>query len=125
MKNIVDETLELLTKKKEVAVEEIITKLDNEKLNNLKPGRLEAIIATDLFVDGRFILIENKWHLKEEYSMKDIMKEQYRSLGDIDVLETDDTNIALEEVEMEIELDDGDRLETDDAVSIEKIDEVL
>lgn len=124
MKKIVDIALELIStsKDKSTSTKDIAKNIDNEKLLEEKPEQLESQILTDLMIDGRFLLVDNKWHLKEEYTMDEILQEQYRSLNDYEILVEEETDITQEEsnreIEMAISLDNQDQMESDDAFSI-------
>lgn len=107
MTNIVDATIELLSKKDGlVTIQEIIENLDNDKLKNVAENKLEAYIHMDLMKDGRFLLVEDKWGLASNYTQQEITRERYRQLGN-QIIDLDDDIIEEEEVELRLELDEN------------------
>ncbi len=126
MKNIVDLTIELINKNKEgVSNAQIIAGIENPQLvskKNIK--RIEALIYNDLLTDGRFIELENTWDLKDKYTSKEVLKEQYRSFSSLDFAKIvdEDEEEFFEEIEMAISLDDNDY--KDDAVSMNNLEEI-
>lgn len=128
MENIVDVALRLIDEKGTVTTKEIIRNLKDKNLKEMKPEHLEANVITDLSIDGRFLLVNKKWALKDNYTMEQIITEQYRSLDSINSLadeedlEEENTTV-VEDIATEIQLDDGDQLENEDAVVIENIEE--
>lgn len=126
MKNIVDLTLELIEKAEGgVTNTQIIKAIKNPDLIELKEGkRLEAVIYNDLMTDGRFLQVGKRWDLKEKYTMKEILREQYRSLSETDlkkiVDEVENEEEFDEEIEMAVSLDDN---EFDDAVALNDVQE--
>lgn len=128
MENIVDVALSLINEKGTVTTKEIIRNLKDKNLKEMKPEHLEANVITDLSIDGRFLLVNKKWALKDNYTMEQIITEQYRSLDSINSLADEEdleeeTTTVVEEIATEIQLDDGDQLENEDAVVIENIEE--
>lgn len=128
MENIVDVTLRLIDEKGTVTTKEIIRNLKDKNLKEMKPEHLEANVITDLSIDGRFLLVNKKWALKDNYTMEQIITEQYRSLDSINSLADEEdleeeTTTVVEDIATEIQLDDGDQLENEDAVVIENIEE--
>lgn len=128
MENIVDVALSLINEKGAVTTKEIIRNLKDKNLKEMKPEHLEANVITDLSIDGRFLLVNKKWALKDNYTMEQIITEQYRSLDSINSLADEEdleeeTTTVVEEIATEIQLDDGDQLENEDAVVIENIEE--
>lgn len=127
MENIVDVALRLIDEKGAVTTKEIIRNLKDKNLKEMKPEHLEANVITDLSIDGRFLLVNKKWALKDNYTMEQIITEQYRSLDSINSLAEEDleeeTTTVVEDIATEIQLDDGDQLENEDAVVIENIEE--
>lgn len=104
MKNIVDEVRDLVNTKGPVSMKEIVDSVESDVLSALPLKELEATIYTDLLVDGRFLAVDGKWDLKDNYTMKEVMREQYRSLGEFDdykIPELEEEEIVEEE---EIEL---------------------
>jgi DNA-directed RNA polymerase delta subunit len=126
MKNIVDLTLELINKAEGgVTNTQIIKAIKNPDLNDLKEGkRLEAVIYNDLMTDGRFLQVGKRWDLKEKYTMKEILREQYRSLSETDlkkiVEEVENEEEFDEEIEMAVSIDDN---EFDDAIALNDVQE--
>lgn len=128
MENIVDVALRLIDEKGTVTTKEIIRNLKDKNLKEMKPEHLEANVITDLSIDGRFLLVNKKWALKDNYTMEQIITEQYRSLDSINSLADEEdleeeTTTVVEDIATEIQLDDGDQLENEDAVVIENIEE--
>lgn len=128
MENIVDVALRLIDEKGTVTTKEIIRNLKDKNLKEMKPEHLEANVITDLSIDGRFLLVNKKWALKDNYTMEQIITEQYRSLDSINSLVDEEdleeeTTTVVEDIATEIQLDDGDQLENEDAVVIENIEE--
>ena len=128
MENIVDVALRLINEKGAVTTKEIIRNLKDKNLKEMKPEHLEANVITDLSIDGRFLLVNKKWALKDNYTMEQIITEQYRSLDSINSLADEEdleeeTTTVVEDIATEIQLDDGDQLENEDAVVIENIEE--
>ena len=128
MENIVDVALRLIDEKGAVTTKEIIRNLKDKNLKEMKPEHLEANVITDLSIDGRFLLVNKKWALKDTYTMEQIITEQYRSLDSINSLADEEdleeeTTTVVEDIATEIQLDDGDQLENEDAVVIENIEE--
>ena len=76
MKNIVDLTMEAISKKKgKVTTMEIVDLIDNPSLMKIKgTKKLEAIVYNDLMSDGRFLQIEDAWDMKEKFTIKEIKK---------------------------------------------------
>ena len=128
MENIVDVAIRLIDEKGAVTTKEIIRNLKDKNLKEMKPEHLEANVITDLSIDGRFLLVNKKWALKDNYTMEQIITEQYRSLDSINSLADEEdleeeTTTVVEDIATEIQLDDGDQLENEDAVVIENIEE--
>ncbi len=101
MKNIVDKVIELVNEKGAVTTAEIVSAIDNDILLEKPTKELEAMIYTDLLTDGRFLKVERKWDLKESYTMREVMREQYRTLGEFDDYQDEEEEEVVEE---EIEL---------------------
>ena len=126
MKNIVDLTLELINKAEGGETNtQIIKAIKNPDLNDLKEGKwLEAVIYNDLMTDGRFLQVGKRWDLKEKYTMKEILREQYRSLSETDlkkiVEEVENEEEFDEEIEMAVSIDDN---EFDDAIALNDVQE--
>lgn len=116
MKNIVDTVIELVNEKGAVTTAEISAAIDNEVLVQKPKTELEAMIYTDLLTDGRFLKVERKWDLKDNYTMRDVMREQYRTLGEFDdyQLEEEEEIIEEEEIELKTVIDSND----DDEVTV-------
>ncbi|MBL0701623.1 MAG: DNA-directed RNA polymerase subunit delta [Spiroplasma sp.] len=126
MKNIVDLTIELLNKNKEgVSNAQIIAGIENPQLISKKnTKRIEALIYNDLLTDGRFIELENTWDLKDKYTIKEVLKEQYRSFSNLDLAKIvdEDEEEFSEEIKMTVSLDDNDY--KDDAVAMNDLEEI-
>ncbi len=102
MKNIVDTVIELVNEQGAVTTAEIAKAINNEVLNSKPKTELEAMIYTDLLTDGRFLKVERKWDLKESYTMREVMREQYRSLGEFDDYQLEEEEVVEEEEEIEL-----------------------
>lgn len=102
MKNIVDKVIELVNEKGAVTTAEIVAAIDNDILMAKPQTELEAMIYTDLLTDGRFLKVERKWDLKENYTMREVMREQYRTLGEFDdyQVEEEEEEVIEEEIEL-------------------------
>lgn len=111
MKNIVETTTELIMAKGKVSSEDIIAAIYNEQLNSLDKKELSALIYNDLLTNGNFIVIDGQWDMKNNYTMKDITREQYKTIGNIAIVEED---IIIEEEELELKVDLGDEDESID-----------
>ncbi len=122
MKNIVDLVIELVKEKGPVMTKEIVDNIDNEILLSKERKELEAIIYTDLLTDGRFLKVDRKWDLKENYTMREVMREQYRSLGEFDDYQIEEEHAEEEIIEEEIELKTVlDDTEDEEVVSVDVI----
>ncbi len=110
MKNIVDTVIELVNEKGAVTTAEIAAAISNEVLATKEKTELEAMIYTDLLTDGRFLKVERKWDLKENYTMREVMREQYRTLGEFDdyQLEEEEEIVEEEEIELKTVIEDND-----------------
>lgn len=120
MKNILDITFDLLENNELVSIEEIRKNITNESLLKLKENQIDAIIVNDLMLDGRFLLVDGKWALKSNYTIKKIMNEKYKNLdvGDVEI----DEEYANETEEQEFI--EEDYMEND-LNSIDNIDEIM
>jgi len=125
MKNIVDLTIEAINNKKgKVTTLEIVELIDNPSLLKIKgTKKLEAIVYNDLMSDGRFLQIEDSWDLKEKFTIKEILREQYRSLSNIDIsnITEEEEEEFSEEIEMAVSFDDNEY--NDDAVAVNNVEE--
>lgn len=120
MKNIIDLTFELITENKKVTTKEIMKNIDNPGLINQTPSELEAIIANDLQTDGRFICVEGYWDFKVNYTMNEVIKEQYKTIGHIvELAELEDEDTVIEDIELVIETeeDNDEHIDPNDAVA--------
>ena len=127
MKNIVELTLELIEKNdKGVTNAQIVKAIKNPDLLELKDGKkLETVIYNDLMIDGRFLLVSKKWDLKDKYTMKEILREQYRSLSETDLKKVIEEVVIEEEfdeeIEMAVSIDDN---EFNDAIALNDVQEL-
>ena len=73
--------------------------------------------------DGRFLQVEDSWDLKEKFTIKEILREQYRSLSNIDIsnMAEEEEEEFNEEIEMAVSFDDNEY--NDDAVAVNNIEE--
>ncbi|MGL5021177.1 MAG: hypothetical protein ACRC5R_04070 [Mycoplasmatales bacterium] len=126
MKNIVELTLDLIEKNdKGVTNAQIVKAIKNPDLLELKDGKkLEAVIYNDLMIDGRFLLVSKKWDLKDKYTMREILREQYRSLSETDLKKVIEEVVLEEEFDEEIEMavSIGDN-EFNDAIALNDVQE--
>ncbi len=97
MKNIVDTVIELVNEKGGVTTAEIAAAITNDILASKPKTELEAMIYTDLLTDGRFLKVERKWDLKENYTMREVMREQYRELGEFEDYQEEEEEEVIEE----------------------------
>ncbi len=127
MNNIVDTCIMLLNKNNQgVSNQDIIDNLDNPQLKNLSEAKLLSRIDMDLMYDGRFLLVDKKWHLKDEYTIEEIISELYKNIGDyeIEVIENETNHEEeLQDIEMAFNIDEQDQLEKEDANSVYRINE--
>jgi len=126
MKNIVDLTMEAISKKKgKVTTMEIVDLIDNPSLMKIKgTKKLEAIVYNDLMSDGRFLQIEDAWDMKEKFTIKEILREQYRSLSNVELsnMVEEEEEEFNEEIEMAVSIDDNDY--NDDVVAVNNIEDL-
>ncbi len=111
MKNIVDTVIELVNEKGAVTTAEIAAAISNDVLAAKPKTELEAMIYTDLLTDGRFLKVERKWDLKENYTMREVMREQYRTLGEFDDYQLEDEEdeiVEEEEIELKTVIEEND-----------------
>lgn len=78
---------------------EVVNEIGYENYNFDSKEEMIATIYTDLMVDGRFVIVEDKWDLQEKYTMIEIRKHRSMQLGttisdylneDGDLIEEDD-----------------------------------
>lgn len=122
MKNVVDITLKLIQEMGPVSLGDIKAKLNPEIFGEIL--NIDAVVYNDLLTDGRLIYIDNRWDLKDTFTMKEIIKEQYRAIGnyeDIDtIVEPDD----IEEEESEVLIIDDDEVPGIEISRIDELDDV-
>lgn len=127
MKNIIDITQELIKKNKSAATEEIIQMIDNPSLMILPKHELAAIVANDLQTDGRFIFVNEAWDLKTNYTMNEVIKEQYKNIGHIvEMIEKEDEeNVIIDdEIELIVETENSDDEIVEPGIDLDLIDTV-
>ena len=126
MKNIVDLTMEAISKKKgKVTTMEIVDLIDNPSLMKITgTKKLEAIVYNDLMSDARFLQIEDAWDMKEKFTIKEILREQYRSLSNVELsnMVEEEEEEFNEEIEMAVSIDDNDY--NDDVVAVNNIEDL-
>lgn len=122
MKNVVDITLKLIQEMGPVSLGDIKAKLNPEIFDKI--SNIDAVVYNDLLTDGRLIYIDNRWDLKDTFTMKEIIKEQYRAIGnyeDIDtIVEPDD----IEEEESDVLILDDDEVSGIEISRIDELDDV-
>lgn len=59
----------------------IVDEIGFENYNFDSKEEMIATIYTDLMVDGRFVIVEDKWDLQEKYTMNEIRKHRSMQLG--------------------------------------------
>lgn len=59
----------------------IVEEIGFENYNFASKEEMIATIYTDLMVDGRFVMVEDKWDLQEKYTMLEIRKHRSMQLG--------------------------------------------
>ncbi len=64
-----------------INLEEIVDEIGYENYNFHSKEEMVAIIYTDLMVDGRFLMVDNKWDLQNKYTMNEIRKHRSMQLG--------------------------------------------
>ena len=119
MKNIREIARELIAEKGPITSKDIKKLIKHESLLNIDDAALEARIYNDLLTDGNFIFINKTWDDKDKYTMNEIVREQYRSIGN--VIEEEDDETFEEEPTMKVVLDTE---EGDDVISINDISDL-
>ncbi len=119
MKNIREIARELIAEKGPITSKDIKKLIKHESLLNIDDAALEARIYNDLLTDGNFIFINKTWDDKDKYTMNEIVREQYRSIGN--VIEEEDDETFEEEPIMKVVLDTE---EGDDVISINDISDL-
>ncbi len=103
-----------------VDLRNIVDEIGFENYTFISKEEMLATIYTDLMVDGRFVLVENKWDLQEKYTINEISK--YRSLQ----LGTTISDYLNEDIEVEEEEDENSPVHsTDDDDNVLIIDDTL
>lgn len=64
-----------------VDLRNIVDEIGYEHYNFESREEMIATIYTDLMVDGRFVMVEDKWDLQEKYTMIEIRKHRSMQLG--------------------------------------------
>ncbi len=64
-----------------VDLRNIVDEIGYEHYNFESRAEMIATIYTDLMVDGRFVMVEDKWDLQEKYTMIEIRKYRSMQLG--------------------------------------------
>lgn len=118
MKSIIEETKKLIIEKEDfVSTEEIIEKLGE---TDMSEDNLKAIIYTDLLANGEFFLKEDKWSLKNNFTMNEVYKfasqiiiDDYLNtpediVDETTILENEDEDISLDEFLVEDDLLEDD-----------------
>ncbi len=127
MKNIIDLATELIKENGPTDLNTIAKAIDNPTLSKKKIAELRAVVYNDLLIDGNFILVDDKWDLKINYTMKDVAKEQYRAIGSLAFEEDEDTGGLKFEDEPELIIasdDDEDESQIDNVDIFEEFEEI-
>lgn len=104
-----------------VDLRNIVDEIGYEHYNFESREEMIATIYTDLMVDGRFVMVEDKWDLQEKYTMIEIRKHRSMQLGTtISDYLNDDGEVIEEEEE-----DNTPVLSTDDDDNGVNVDESL
>lgn len=103
-----------------VDLRNIVDEIGYEHYNFVSREEMIATIYTDLMVDGRFVMVEDKWDLQEKYTMIEIRKHRSMQLGTTisDYLNEDGEVIEEEE-------DNTPVHSTDDEDNVVNVDESL
>lgn len=64
-----------------VDLRNVVEEIGFENYNFTSKEEMIATIYTDLMVDGRFVMVEDKWDLQEKYTMLEIRKHRSMQLG--------------------------------------------
>lgn len=64
-----------------IDLRDIVEEIGFENYNFESKEEMIATIYTDLMVDGRFVMVDNKWDLQEKYTMIEIRKHRSMQLG--------------------------------------------
>ncbi|WOO87312.1 DNA-directed RNA polymerase subunit delta [Mollicutes bacterium LVI A0039] len=64
-----------------VDLRNIVDEIGFESYNFESKEEMIATIYTDLMVDGRFVMVEDKWDLQDKYTMIEIRKHRSMQLG--------------------------------------------
>lgn len=64
-----------------IDLRDIVDQIGFEHYNFESKNEMVATIHTDLMVDGRFVMVEDKWDLQEKYTMIEIRKHRSMQLG--------------------------------------------
>lgn len=126
MKSIKDSIIQLLEEKgSPVALEELMSNFKHDEYNFKSAVDMEASIMTDLMIDGKFINIDDKWDLKEKYTMKEIMKNKRLEMVGLieDDLEIDDDEEVVIDSEISTDDDEGDIESIDDFLDADFLNE--
>ncbi len=130
MKSIKDSIIELLeTEGQPISLKDMLKQFNFEDYNFKSAVDMESSIMTDLMIDGKFINIDDKWDLKEKYTMKEIMKNKRLEMVGLieDDLEPGEEDEVVEDKEISTDDDDGDVETIDDFLDgtdfIEAVDE--
>ncbi len=104
-----------------IDLRDIVREIGYEAYNFESEEEMIATIYTDLMVDGRFVIVEDKWDLQEKYTMIEIRKHRSMQLG------TTISDYLNEDGEL-IEDDEDDNTpvhSTDDEDNVINVDESL
>lgn len=95
-KSLIQHVVDKITEEqKGFSVEELVADLNPNDFGMESVAALKAVVHTDLMVDGRFVMINGNWDLKNRFSMNDIKK--HRSLEIIGLIHEDEDMEFVEE----------------------------
>lgn len=134
MESIIYESKNLISERKEpVSVDELFEKLNNAHFINDEDIHFSlAKIQSELIMDGRFITINSKWDLKDNYTMEEINRikaKEFEFFGDDveddleDELEKEMDTVTNQIFEDEINNDDHDDIE--EIIDIDSVEDEI
>lgn len=103
-----------------IELKDIVEEIGFENYNFESQAEMIATIYTDLMVDGRFVMVDEKWDLQEKYTMIEIRKHRSMQLGTTISDHLDEDGEIIEEKEETTKVHS-----TDDDDNIINVDESL
>ncbi len=119
MQNIIELTSSLINERGMLSTPDIAKEIKEENLLKLSTPELLATICMDLQMDGRFICIDRKWDFKINYTMQEVIREQYKNTAIIDIFEEEE-----EDLDIELNVDNKIDIEDDNVIDLSKIEEL-